>query len=97
LECLRLEIVDIFYGHLEYVTDIWDILWSFGTCSVHLVHFFRFWYHVPRKLWQPCYVCTRSQLEIGEIVRWWWVSLLMTVFIQMTATTLLRGLVAPVS
>jgi hypothetical protein len=26
LECLRLEIVDIFYGHLEYVTDIWDIL-----------------------------------------------------------------------
>jgi hypothetical protein len=23
---LRLENVDIFYGHLEYFTDIWDIL-----------------------------------------------------------------------
>jgi hypothetical protein len=22
---------DIFYGHLEYLTDIWDILWPFGT------------------------------------------------------------------
>jgi hypothetical protein len=21
---------------------------------MHLVHFFRFWYHVPRKIWQPC-------------------------------------------
>jgi hypothetical protein len=25
---------------------IWYILYSFGT-------FFRFWYHVPRKIWQP--------------------------------------------
>jgi hypothetical protein len=31
LEGLRLENMDIFYGHLEYFTDIWDILWSFGT------------------------------------------------------------------
>jgi hypothetical protein len=22
--------------------------------SVHFVHFFQFWYHVPRKIWQPC-------------------------------------------
>jgi hypothetical protein len=21
----------------------------------HLVHFFRFWYHAPRKIWQPCW------------------------------------------
>jgi hypothetical protein len=26
LEGLRLKIVDIFYDHLEYFTDIWDIL-----------------------------------------------------------------------
>jgi hypothetical protein len=25
----------------------------YGTFCVHLVHFFRFWYHVPRKIWQP--------------------------------------------
>jgi hypothetical protein len=35
--------VDIFQGHLEYFTDIWVILCAFGT----------FWYHVPRKIWQP--------------------------------------------
>jgi hypothetical protein len=26
LEGLRLSNVDIFYGHLEYLTEIWDIL-----------------------------------------------------------------------
>jgi hypothetical protein len=39
LEGLRLENVDIFYGHLEYFADIWDILWSFVPFYVHLVHF----------------------------------------------------------
>jgi hypothetical protein len=53
LEGLRLENVHIFYGHLEHLMDICDILWLFGTFCVHLVHFFRFWYHVPRKIWQP--------------------------------------------
>jgi hypothetical protein len=53
LECLRWENVAKFYGHLEYFTDIWDILWPFGTFCVHLVHFFLFWYHIPRKIWQP--------------------------------------------
>jgi hypothetical protein len=54
----------IFYGHLEYFMDIWNILWTFGTFYGqfydHLVHFvliwyifFQFWYHVPRKIWQP--------------------------------------------
>jgi hypothetical protein len=28
---LKLENVDIFYGHLEYFTDIWYIFCSFGT------------------------------------------------------------------
>jgi hypothetical protein len=41
------------YGHLKYFTDICDILWSLGTICVHLADFFRFWYHVPRKIWQP--------------------------------------------
>jgi hypothetical protein len=29
-----------FNGHLEYFTEIWDILLPFGTLCVHLVHFF---------------------------------------------------------
>jgi hypothetical protein len=31
LESLRLENVYIFNGHLEYITDVWDISWPFGT------------------------------------------------------------------
>jgi hypothetical protein len=36
----------IFYEHLGYFLTIWYILCSFVT-------FFRFWYHEPRKIWQP--------------------------------------------
>jgi hypothetical protein len=36
----------IFYRYLVDFTTIWYILCSFGT-------FFRFWSHVPRKIWQP--------------------------------------------
>jgi hypothetical protein len=39
----RLETVDITYY----------FLWTFGIFYDHLVHFFGFWYHVPRKIWQP--------------------------------------------
>jgi hypothetical protein len=49
----RLENVDIFCGHWEYFTDIWGILWPFGTFSVHLVYFFQFWQHEQRTIWQP--------------------------------------------
>jgi hypothetical protein len=51
-EGLRLEKVEIFYGHLEfyghlgYFMTIWYIF-------VTLVHFFRFLYHIQRKIWQP--------------------------------------------
>jgi hypothetical protein len=38
----------ICYGYLGYFMTIWYILCSFGT-------FFRFWYRVPRKIWQPCF------------------------------------------
>jgi hypothetical protein len=48
-----MENVDIFYSHLEYFMHISDILWTFGTFCVLLVPFFRFWYHEPRKIWQP--------------------------------------------
>jgi hypothetical protein len=37
-----LEKVDIFYGHLEYFTDIWNFYDRFGTFCVHLVHFSSF-------------------------------------------------------
>jgi hypothetical protein len=29
------------------------ILRTFGTFCVDVVHFFRFWYRMPRKIWQP--------------------------------------------
>jgi hypothetical protein len=32
----------IFYGHLVYLMDIWNILWLFGVI-------FPFWYVVPRQ------------------------------------------------
>jgi hypothetical protein len=44
---------------LIYFRAIWNILRIFGIFYAHLVHFvfmwyiFRFWYHVPRKVWQP--------------------------------------------
>jgi hypothetical protein len=54
LEGLRLENVYTFHVHLEYSLDIWDIVWPFGAFCINLVHFFRFWYNVARKIWQPC-------------------------------------------
>jgi hypothetical protein len=56
---LRLVNVDIFYGHLEYCTDVWDILWPFATFCVALGTLF--WYHAPRKIWQPCSPATLGQ------------------------------------
>jgi hypothetical protein len=49
-----LENVDIFYGHLEYFINTWDILWPFGIFCVHFAHFFQCWCHAPRKIWQLC-------------------------------------------
>jgi hypothetical protein len=37
---------------LIYIMAIWNILQTFGVFYDHLVHFFLFWYHVPRKIWQ---------------------------------------------
>jgi hypothetical protein len=51
---------------LIYFMAIWNIFWTFGIfydhlvhLCVHLVHYFPFWYLVPRNIWQPC-------LEAGE-------------------------------
>jgi hypothetical protein len=35
----RVENVDTIHSHLEYFTDIWDILGPFGTFYSHWVHF----------------------------------------------------------
>jgi hypothetical protein len=44
----------ICYGHLVglFYGDL-GCLGPFGTLCVHLKHLFRFWYHVPRTIWQP--------------------------------------------
>jgi hypothetical protein len=41
LEGFRMENAVIFYGHLEYSTAIWYILWPFGNVVV-------IWYIIPR-------------------------------------------------
>jgi hypothetical protein len=69
LECPKFENIDIFYRHFEYLTDIWDILWPFGTFRVHLVHFFRFWYHVPTKIWQPCAKRPKALKPLVQTIR----------------------------
>jgi hypothetical protein len=48
-----LENADIFYGHLKYFMNVWDILWPFGTLVFIWYIYFGFWYHAPRKIWQP--------------------------------------------
>jgi hypothetical protein len=37
----------LFSCHLVYIVAIWYKLWF-------LVYNFKFWYVVPRKIWQPC-------------------------------------------
>jgi hypothetical protein len=53
LDGLVMEDVVIFYGHLVHFTVFYYISWTFGTVRGNLVHFFPFWYFVPRKIWQP--------------------------------------------
>jgi hypothetical protein len=51
----------ICYDHLVHFVFIWYILCSFGT-------FFRFWYHVPRKMWRPCKYVRRMYCRIPTSV-----------------------------
>jgi hypothetical protein len=54
LEGLAMEDVGIFYVHLVNFLANWHFWWQFGTFCHLLVHFYPFWYLVPRKIWQPC-------------------------------------------
>jgi hypothetical protein len=54
---LAKENLGIFYEHLVYFTAIGNILWPFGIFCGPLVYFSLFWYVVPRKIWQPWYIC----------------------------------------
>jgi hypothetical protein len=40
LRALDWKMLDINYGHLKYFTGIGEVLFPFGTFSVHLVYFF---------------------------------------------------------
>jgi hypothetical protein len=56
-----LENIDIFYGHLEYFTDIWDIVRPFGTLYVDLVHFSGFGFMYQEKSGNPARVQTMQR------------------------------------
>jgi hypothetical protein len=45
--------MNVFYGHLEYFTDTWDILLPFGTFCAPLVHFSGFGIMDPEKSGNP--------------------------------------------
>jgi hypothetical protein len=57
-----MEIIDIFYDHLEYILVIWYNLRLFGIVCGNLVYFYRFGTFEPRKIWQPC-------LQVDQTVR----------------------------
>jgi hypothetical protein len=72
-----MEEAGIFYGHL-FFPAIWSILWPFCICFGHLLHFvvilwlhfFPFWYVVPRQIWQPwkqLAAATTRQTEMKRI------------------------------
>jgi hypothetical protein len=50
---LRLESVYIFYIHLGYFMEIWGFCMAIWYILYPLGTFFRFWYQVPREIWQP--------------------------------------------
>jgi hypothetical protein len=62
-----MEDVGILYVYLVNFPAIWHILWTFGIFSPVLVHFYTFWYVVPRKIWQPwlryTYILSFRRLE----------------------------------
>jgi hypothetical protein len=64
----RLQNVDIVYGHLEYFTDIWNILRTFGTFCVTLEHFSGFRIMYQEKSGNPvCHTKTRGDAEKGNL------------------------------
>jgi hypothetical protein len=53
LECLRLENVDIYFMVICNISQTLEIFYDHMLHFVFIWYIFRFWYHVPRKLWQP--------------------------------------------
>jgi hypothetical protein len=49
----RLEYLRLFW---KYSMTIWYVLCPFGT-------FFQLWYHVPRNIWQPCFLQNKAFVE----------------------------------
>jgi hypothetical protein len=47
---------DLQWKMLVYFRGIWSILWPFGIFYGYLVYILQFWYVLPRKIWQSCYV-----------------------------------------
>jgi hypothetical protein len=62
-----LRIFGTFYDHLVHFVFIWYILYSFWCILYSFGTFFRFWYHVPRKIWQPW----SKRLNLREILSVW--------------------------
>jgi hypothetical protein len=63
-----MENAGILYGHLEYFTVIWNILWPFSNGVV-------IWYIFPRfgiiwQIWQPCttQVVGKIQLKLLTLI-----------------------------
>jgi hypothetical protein len=57
----------MFYGHLEYFIDIWDILAPFGTSCVHLVHFSGFGILCQEKSGNPIRNVCLPQLHTYDV------------------------------
>jgi hypothetical protein len=68
LEGLGIENVGIFYGHLQYFTAIWNILWPLGNVmNGNLVYFSPFWYIVSRKIRQPWFSGKVYPVKISSV------------------------------
>jgi hypothetical protein len=50
-EGLKMEKIGVFYDLLEYITDVWYILWPCGNLvAIFSPHFV----YCVKKIWQPC-------------------------------------------
>jgi hypothetical protein len=58
----------VFYGHLEYFVEIWDILWPFGIFCIHLVHFFGFGIVYQEKSGNPGPNCRQTAIKRFKII-----------------------------
>jgi hypothetical protein len=74
LECLEMNDVGKFYGHLVYLfTAIWYIVCPFGIFAVSLVYFSRFGMLYQEKSGNPDYDCSCYDQgdQIGRIFAHW--------------------------